>query len=238
MSRESPPGRELLVALNRAATAARLMSGAVHDVNNALQVIAGSVELIEQDQSLPPVLVKSLDRIRRQSERAAATLAELQAFAKASVDGRERFDVRECVVQAIALRRYSAARLGLTMDFRAEEGETYLGSGNAGAIQQAVLNVMVNAEQSMAGRPGTIRVAMHSERERVGVEIADSGPGLSEAARATLFEPFATTKAPCDGSGLGLFVTRSIVESFDGSVEIVSGATGTSVVLWLPLGRG
>ena len=235
MSREQrPQDRDVLVALNRAATAARLMAGAVHDVNNALQVIAGSVELLEQGPELPPAVAKSLDRIRRQTNRAAATLAELQAFTKASLDDSARFSVRECVAQAIALRRYAVARLGLTLEFRADDADTYIASGNAGRVQQAVLNVLVNAEHALLGHQGSIVVAMRGETDRVGVEVTDGGPGLSEVARATLFEPFATTKAPRDGAGLGLFVARSLIESFNGSIEIVSGPAGTSVVLWLP----
>lgn len=235
-SEQSPPDRDVLVALNRAATAARLMSGAVHEVNNALQVIAGSVELLEQQPALSPMVVKSLDRIKRQSERAASALAELQAFTKAPLEESARFSLRESVKQAIALRRYAAARIGLTFEFAADEQAADLVTGNAGYLQQAVLNLIVNAEQSMAGRQGTIVVTMRSEAERVGVEVADAGPGLSDAAQARLFQPFATTKEPREGAGLGLWVTRSLVESVGGSLEITSAPTGTSVVLWLPRG--
>ncbi len=235
-SEQSPPDRDVLVALNRSATIARLLSGAVHDVNNALQVIAGSVELLEQQPGLPQAVAKSLDRIKRQSERAAGALAELQAFTKASLEGRERVSLRECVRQAIALRRYAAARLGLTFELKADEQGVDVVVGNAGFLQQAVLNVLVNAEQAMSERQGVIVVTMRSEPGRTGVEVTDAGSGLSEAAQARLFEPFASTKDPFDGSGLGLWVTRSIVESFGGNVEIASTSTGTTVSLWFPRG--
>jgi len=237
VSREnSPPDRDVLVALNRAATAARLMSGVVHEVNNALQVIGGSVELLDHQPSLPATVVKSLERIRRQTERAAATLAELLAFTKAPLDGRERFNVRESVSRAIGLRHYAVTRLGLTIEMKADEQATYLAVGNAGYFQQAVLNLLVNAEQAMAGRHEAIVVTLKGETDRVGVEVADVGPGLSDAARASLYEAFATTKEPREGSGLGLWATRSIVESFDGSLEVTTGPTGTTFVLWLPRG--
>ena len=243
MSREqSPPSREVLVALNRAATSARLMAGAVHEVNNALQVIAGSVELLEDQPALPPAILKSLDRIRRQTERAAGALMELQAFTKASLDGRQRFNLRESVSQAISLRRYAVTRLGLKIEFRSDPDAVALVNGNPGYVQQAVINLLVNAEQAMAGTAGAIVVSLRAEAERVGVEVTDAGPGVSDAARALLFEPFVSTKEPSEGTGLGLWATRSIVESLGGSIEVVSpplaadGATGTSVVLWLPRG--
>lgn len=235
-SEQSLPDSDVLVALNRAAMVARLMSGTVHEVNNALQVIAGSVELLEQQPALPPAVVKSLERIRRQGERAAGALAELQAFTKASLEGRERLSLREVVKQAVAFRRYAAARIGVSFTFTADEQSLELVVGNVAYLQQAVLNVLVNAEQAMAGSPGTILVTMLSEAGRVGVEVKDAGPGVSDRAQARLFEPFASTREARDGAGLGLWVTRSIVESCGGSLEVATSPAGTSVVTWLPRG--
>ena len=236
MSEEQGPGREVLVSLNRAVTTARLMAGAVHEVNNALQVIAGSVELLEQHPLLPPAFAKSLDRIKRQSERAAAALADLQVFTKAPLEGRERFNLREVVTHALALRRYAAGRLGLTVEAATDDPNVFLAMGNAGYAQQALLNLLINAEQAMTGNPGTLRVRMLGEPDRVGVEVSDTGPGISETVTTRLFEPFATTRNPGEGAGLGLWVSRSIVEAVGGSVEIASTSTGTTAVLWLPRG--
>lgn len=230
------PGEEVLVALNRAAMSARLMSGAVHEVNNALQVIAGSVELLEQQSALPPAVVKSLDRIRRQGERAATALAELQHFTKAPLDVGGRFNLREAVAHAIALRRYAAARAGLTIELRSDDQSLDIAVGNAGRLQQAVLNLLVNAEQAMSDTPGPITVTIRREAGRIGVEVADTGRGLSDQAAARLFEPFAAGGAASDGAGLGLWATRAIAASFGGSVDVTSTPAGTSVVVWLPAG--
>ena len=236
MSEEQRPDREVLVSVNRAMTTARLMAGAVHEVNNALQVIAGSVELLEQHPLLPPGIAKSLDRIKRQSERAASALADLQVFTKAPLEGRERFNLREVAAHALALRRYAAGRLGLTVEAWTDDPGVFLAQGNAGYAQQALLNLLINAEQAMTGMPGTLRVRMRGENDKVGVEVSDSGPGLSEIARQRLFEPFATTRSPGDGAGLGLWVSRSIAEAVGGSIEVASTETGTTAVLWLPRG--
>ena len=233
-SEQGRPDPEVLVALNRAATSPRLLSGAVHEVNNALQVISGSVELLEQQASLPPGVAKSLDRIRRQSERAAGALAELQAFTKAPLEERERLSLREVVQRAIALRRYAAGRLGLAIELAGNERSLDLIVGNGGYIEQAVLNLLVNAEQAMSGGGGSILVTLRDEPDRVGVEVRDTGPGLADQARARLFEPFATTKPPTEGAGLGLWAARAIVTSCGGSLEIDSAPGGTAVVLWFP----
>jgi signal transduction histidine kinase len=229
------PGQDVLVSLNRAATTARLMAGAVHEVNNALQVIAGSVELLEQNPDLSPGAARSLDRIKRQSERAAAALAELQVFTRAPLDGRERFNLREVVRHSLSLRRYAAARAGIAVELLDENTDLGLAIGNPGYVQQAVLNLLINAEQAMTGRDGVVRVTIRRDAERAGVAVADAGAGLSAEATSRLFQPFVTTKAPGDGAGLGLWVTRAIAESFGGTVEVESTAAGTTVTLWLPL---
>lgn len=228
----SPPDRDVLVALNRAVTIARLMSGTVHEVNNALQVIGGSVELLETQPDLPPPVLRSLDRIKRQNERAAAALAELLAFSKASLDDESRFSVKEVVLHAVALRRYAIARLGLTIEVR-EDGQGSLVVGNAGYVEQALINLIINAEQAMAGKGGAITVSLLGDGTRVGIEVADTGAGLSAEAQARLFQPFSSTKEPREGSGLGLWTTRTIAESFGGQLEIRSDASGTTATLWL-----
>ncbi len=228
--------RDALVALNRAATTARLLSGAVHDINNALQVIAGSVELLEQQPALSPAVLKSLDRIKRQGERAAGTLAELQRFTKAPLDARERFSLRESVELAVSLRRYATSRAGLAIDLAIDDGGAHLVSGNPGQVQQALINLLVNAEEAMANRPGVIAVALRSDAARVGVEVTDAGPGMSEVDVGRIGRPFSSSRRRRENAGLGLWSVKTIVESFDGSLEVVSSPTGTSVSVWFPRG--
>lgn len=210
------------------------MAGAVHEVNNALQVIAGSVELLEQQPGLSAALTKSLDRIKRQAERAAAALGELQGFTKAPLDGLERFDVRETVTHAVSLRRYATARAGLTVAFDADGDAGALARGNAGLFLQAVLNVLINAEQAVAGTGGTITVEVLDENGRAGVRVSEAGPGVSDAVRPRLFEPFTSTREAREGAGLGLWAAHTILAASGGSVELTSAPTGTSVALWLP----
>jgi len=230
------PDADVLVALNRATVTAKLLSGVVHEVNNALQVIAGSVELLEQQPGLAAATVRSLDRIKRQGERAAGALADLQRFTKAPTESSERFNLREAVAQAIGLRRYAASRVGLSFELEEPGAASDLATGNVGACQQAVLNLLTNAEQAMAGSPGTIRVRLRHEPGRIGVEVADQGPGLPAGRAAAIDRPFTTTGGTSEGAGLGLFATRTIAESQGGRLELQSTASGTMATVWLPTG--
>jgi signal transduction histidine kinase len=228
------PAADVLLALNRASTTARLMAGTIHDVNNALQVISGSVELLEQQQGLPLTVGKSLDRIRRQCERAAELLADVQRFTKAPLEGRERFNLRELVERSIALRRFAATRAGLTVDLQTSDAAGAVAVGNVGLVQQALLNVLVNAEQAMAGAPGVIVVGLRAEGSYSGVEVSDTGGGLDAALLARISEPFASTKSATEGAGLGLWASKTIAEASGGRLDIRSAPTGTTCVLWLP----
>jgi two-component system OmpR family sensor kinase len=230
------PDADVLVALNRATVTAKLLSGVVHEVNNALQVIAGSVELLEQQPGLAAATVRSLDRIKRQGERAASALADLQRFTKAPAESRERFNLREAVEHAVGLRRYAASRVGLSFELEASGTASDLATGNVGACQQAVLNLLANAEQAMAGASGTIRIRLCHEPGRIGVAVVDEGHGIPGEHAAATGRPFTTSGRATDGAGLGLFATRTIAESQGGRLDITSTPGGTTATVWLPTG--
>ena len=152
-------------------------------------------------------------------------------------EGVERFSVRDTVTRAVGLRRYAAGRLGLSIELDAPSGASELASANEGYVQQAVLNLLMNAEQAMASSaPGVIRVALPCTDERIGVRVSDAGPGLSPEVTAERGRPFVSTKAPADGAGLGLWTSERVAQLFGGTLETVSDASGTVATLWLPRG--
>lgn len=243
------PSRDTLVALNRAATTARLLAGAVHEVNNALMVIAGTVELLAQQPGLPDSVSRALDRIGRQGARAATALAEVLVFTKAPAGERTRLSLRDVAAHSVALRRFAASRANIAMEVLPDDGSATFVLGNRGQVQQILLNLLVNAEQALAPTPGVaadagaaIRVSLVGDAERVGVRVADTGPGLPPGEVG--LEPFRSTKPPQDAAGLGLWSARILAESHGGTLEVEPAAAGTSpgtgpgtsLVLWLPRG--
>ncbi len=107
------------LTLNRLATVARLLSGAAHEVNNALQVISGSVELLQGYPDMPEPVRTGLDRISGQVSRAAKAIMGVSAFSRMQGDGVHRIDVRELTTRAVALRQHAIARAGLTVGHQA-----------------------------------------------------------------------------------------------------------------------
>lgn len=228
------PPRDVLLALNRAATAARLLSGAVHEVNNALQVISGTVEILQGRTDLGDPITRALERVRTQSSRAAGALADVLVFTKGAVDESTRVDLRETITYCLGVRRFAIHRAGLTVRFEPDAEATYFVQGTRGLIQQAVLNLIVNAEQALALSRGTIDVELKNSDSWVEVRVSDEGAGVLLQPRERAFEPFVSTRDPWQGAGLGLWAARAIVESHQGTLTIEDRPAGALFVMRLP----
>jgi CheY-like chemotaxis protein/anti-sigma regulatory factor (Ser/Thr protein kinase) len=104
---------------------------------------------------------------------------------------------------------------------------------------QVVVNLVINASQAFADHHTSahvIQIRAYGEGDDVVIEVSDNGPGMDEATKQRALEPFFTTKEPGQGSGLGLFLCNSIVESLEGTIRIDSRlGEGTTVAVRLPV---
>ncbi|MCK7514173.1 MAG: ATP-binding protein [Desulfobacterales bacterium] len=110
--------------------------------------------------------------------------------------------------------------------------------GNGNQIQQVLMNLMINAQQAMEGRPGVITLeTVLADAGHVEIRIADDGPGIPEEIRAKIFEPFFTTKAAGKGTGLAFPVSYGIIKDHGGVISVESQlGKGTLFIISLPLG--
>jgi signal transduction histidine kinase len=233
MKDQLPPG--LIITLNRLATASRLLSGAAHEVNNALQVIEGTVELLEGRHDLPEAATASLERIRAQTTRAAGALDAVMQFVRQRTDVRSRVSLRDLTRQSVALRSFAARRLGLTISYTPPEAPLLV-EGNPSQLQQVILNLITNAEQALAGRPADpIVVEAWTEPPWAAVRVRDEGAGIAPTVQGTLFDPFVTANGKSDSVGLGLAAARAVVAAHGGTLELEDTPRGASFVLRVPL---
>jgi signal transduction histidine kinase len=237
MSNERPetPGPEDLITLNRSATVARLVSGVFHELNNALQVIGGTAELLQDLPGLPDAVAKGLQRIHSQNARAASAISEVMTFARQKTDARGPVNVRDVATRAVALRSYAISRARITIALDPpKEGRVDV-EGSATLLLQAVLNLIANAEQALAGRAdGAIRVEMEFPDGWVVLRVSDNGPGVAPPVAERMFEPFVTTKSRDESSGLGLAVARQIAVMHGGALTLEARPAGASFALRLP----
>lgn len=227
------PESDALLALNRSATTARLLSGMIHEINNALQVISGTLELLEQKPDMPASAAPALERLRKQSERAAAVVADVQLFTRASVREFATVNLREIAEHSVNLRTFAIRRAGLAIRLDAPPGDYHL-PGIRGQLQQAVLNLIANAEQALAGTHGSIVVQLEAADSSVVLRVADDGPGMAMEARERAFGMFASTREPWEGAGLGLWAARQIAAAHGGTLMYEEQPRGASFALRLP----
>jgi signal transduction histidine kinase len=229
------PGTEDLVTLNRSATVARLVAGVFHELNNFLQVIGGLAELLQDTPGLPAAVADGLRRIHGQNAKAGSAIAEVMAFARQKADARGRVNMRDLVSRAVALRSFAIGRARLTIEFTPPKTGAVDVDAFASLLLQAILNVIVNAEQALAGQKGgAIRVEMDLPDGWVVVKISDNGAGIDPSVADRLFEPFVTTRPRDESSGLGLFVARQIAEQHGGTLTLENVSAGACFALRLP----
>jgi signal transduction histidine kinase len=228
------PGRDVLVALNRSTTTARLLSGVIHEVNNALQVISGTVELLQTRPDVPPSMNPALERLSKQTARAATVLSQVLVFTRGSVGERSRVNLREVAEHSLELRAFSIKRASLTSKLTAPETLRFNVNGNRSQLQQAMLNLIVNAELALAATKGEIGVELDAADGWVIVRVVDQGPGLPAETRDKAFEAFVSTRDPWEGAGLGLWAARAIAAEHGGSVTLAESPTGATFEMRLP----
>jgi signal transduction histidine kinase len=230
----SAPTGDMVVALSRSVTTGRLLSGVVHEVNNALLVISGTVELLEGQPDLPEPVVRGLERLRRQSARAASALSDVTSFTQASLQDKTDVQLRGLTQAAVDLRRFAATRAGVSLQFD-PGNDPCLVRGNSGYLEQAILNLIINAETGMRGTKGKVTIDVGMQGDEAVIRVSDERqrtPGEAMSA----FQPFDRARSPTDVSGLALFAARAIAEAHGGTLALDEQAPGTSFVMRVPKG--
>jgi len=227
--------REMRVRLaesERLAAVGELVAGVAHEVNNPLSTISAFAQLLLRDEPLSPPLRESLEVIRSETQRASQVLRDLLTFARRSEHQPELLVLNDLVERTARLRAYDMdlQRISCQLELDPELPPV---TGDARQLQQVVLNLVTNAIQAMGEGGGSLTLVTRGERDRVVLEVRDTGPGIVPEARAHIFEPFFTTKR--DGTGLGLSVSYGIVAAHMGAITVVdTGPSGTTFRVTLP----
>jgi C4-dicarboxylate-specific signal transduction histidine kinase len=223
---------DVLLLLNRATLVAHTVRSAVHELNNVLQMIGGSAEMLAS-AGVPAAASVRIDAILRHTGRGHAILQSLGDLARRDAPSAQGTDVATVADRALQLRRYEHTRAAIaaTLDRRATA--PIHARIDPQQLLQAILNLVVNAEQALAGvRNGAIQISLRSDDRLVEVTVADNGPGLDPD--LDLIAPFVTTRGP-SAAGLGLAAARLIARHAGGDLEGVSSADGARWTLRLPV---
>jgi PAS domain S-box-containing protein len=229
---------EQLVQSEKLRALGEMASGVAHDFNNALASILGNAQLLlhtVEDEETKESL-RTIEKVARDS---AQTVRRLQDFTrKTAHQGFFRLDVNSIVQDAIEITRPKwkddAQGKGFQIEMVSAFEEIPSVRGNGSELREVITNLIFNALEAMP-EGGKIEIRTYVRGEKVCIQVADTGIGMTEEVRRKAFEPFFTTK-PFTNTGLGLSMSYGIIKRFGGEIEVESKVgKGTTFTITLPI---
>jgi len=218
---------EQLRRADRLSALGELSAGMAHEIRNPLGSIKGAVEILKDDYSPDESKYEFIQILLKETDRLNHIVQEFLSFSRPQQPEFRRADVNGIIESVLMLTAQEARKAGVQVEKRLDPsiGERSL---DAGLLEQAFLNLVLNAVQAMP-QGGTLSVESALRERCIEVRIADTGMGISEENRKKLFSPFFTTKKT--GTGLGLAITFRIIQNHKGEIDVASeqgrGATFT-----------
>lgn len=219
--------RAKLLQTEKLAALGQMVSGIAHELSSPLTSILGYSQrlLAEQD---PHGSTSEARQIYQEAERASSILRQLLVNSREIIPERRLVSLNQIVTGALELQRFSLAAEKVRVELDLDAALPLI-SGDAGQLQQVLINLLGNARQAMEGhsREGVLKLRTHRAGDRrVLLEVQDNGPGIPETIQARIFDPFFTTKPAGVGTGLGLAIVLGVVREHGGQVRVQSPPQG------------
>jgi two-component system NtrC family sensor kinase len=208
-----------LIQNDKMASIGQLVSGVAHELNNPLTSIAGLTELLLERAPHPDFPHEHLRVIHDQAERAGRIVRNLLTFARKGVAEKTAVDLNDVASRTSLLIVYELQLHGIELESHLSP-EPVVVLGDRYELQQVLLNLVNNAvhavSQLEAGRPRRICLETSTQAGTAVLRVVDSGSGVPPHLVNYLFTPFFTTKAPGEGTGLGLSLSYGLVKAHGG----------------------
>ncbi len=224
-----------LVQSEKMAAVGTLSAGLAHEVKNPLSAVLGYAQLSKRKLEQPEIVKKHLETIENETRRCNEIIGNLMQFSRAEKGQFTDVAVNQVVEKSISIvdHQLGLNNVKVNMELAPDIPEII---GNPNQLQQVLMNLAINAQQAMAPDGGNIDIVTSCDDDKVYISVSDTGPGISEDMAKKIFEPFYTTKAAGEGTGLGLSVTYGIIQDHKGDIRVERAESGGArFVIELPL---
>jgi len=221
--------QQQVIRQERLAAIGVLVSGVAHELNNPLQAILGFAELLQLQQDIPQQARADLTLIQKESARASAIIRNLSKFGRQTAEP-SPVRLHDVITSVLELRHRKLQEMNISVAVEDHSHADVMAVFTE--LQQVILNFEINAEQAIVHADATTRTITFRTGDRDGwawIEVEDTGRGVPLEDEAKLFQPFYTTKAVNEGTGLGLSVSYDIIRSHNGRIGYRRGAGGGAV---------
>ena len=230
--------REMLHQREKLAALGSLLAGVAHELNNPLSVVVARAAILEERDDA--ATREAASKIRAAAERCARIVRTFLAMARQQQPERILVAISEVVTDALDLTGYALKTSGIEVALDLAENVPPV-LADADQLHQVFMNLIINAQQALQDQPRRRKLTLTSRFDpganAIRIAVADNGPGIPEAVRNRIFEPYFTTKPLGSGTGVGLAVCLGIVEAHGGTLTVASGeGLGTIFTIVLPAG--
>jgi signal transduction histidine kinase len=233
--RELQASQAALIQSEKMAAFGQLGAGIAHEIKNPLAGIIGLAQLLLRKVEKDGPLYENLAMIEKEARRSKTITENLLRFARQEKMEFTRIDLNAVANESAAIVDH---QLGINQVRLNKELAPHLPQiiGNANQLQQVLMNLMINAQQAMEGKPGSVTLSTRLLNEdKIELRVTDTGPGIPPDIQKKIFEPFFTTKPAGKGTGLGLSVSYGIIKDHKGEVRVESTVgQGSAFVITLP----
>lgn len=226
--------RDEAVQAGKMAVLGQMAAGVTHELSqplSAIQLYAGNARKLI-DAGRLDVVTENIDSINELVARAGSILSELKTLYRNDPTSIEAVPLKSVIQNALLVMKPFVEKAAINLNISVMDEQVF---GSRGKLEQVFVNLLSNAIDVLSGRPDA-RIDIVAERTPSGVTVhfSDNGPGISNAQIDKLFEPFYTTKPSGQGLGLGLAITRFIVDSVGGRITCANlPAGGLEFTLYL-----